>query len=90
MNLITLERNDEILTILAEECAEVIQACSKIKRFGLGANVEALAKELGDLQCMIELVYEYKVVPHDLETRLNYILNKRIKLKSYSSIFNHD
>lgn len=89
MNIITLERNDEILTILAEECAEVIQMCSKIRRFGLDApNKELLAKELADLQCMIDLVYEYKII--DNTRTVNLIDNKRKKLKLYSSIFNHD
>lgn len=89
MNIITLERNDEILTILAEECAEVIQMCSKIKRFGLDVqNKELLTKELADLQCMIDLVYEYKII--DNTRTVNLIDNKRKKLKLYSSIFNHD
>ena len=30
-----MNRNEEIMTILQEECAEVIQAVSKVKRFGL-------------------------------------------------------
>lgn len=89
MNIITLERNDEILTILAEECAEVIQMCSKIRRFGLDPqNKELLAKEIADLQCMIGLVYEYKII--DNTRTVNLIDNKRKKLKLYSSIFNHD
>lgn len=51
----------EILLILAEECAEVIQAISKIKRFGLNTeykgttNFEMLAVELGDVLALIEL-----------------------------------
>jgi len=51
----------EILLILAEECAEVIQAISKIKRFGLDTdykgktNLEMLAIELGDVLALIEL-----------------------------------
>lgn len=49
----------ELLTILMEECAEVIQACSKIQRFGWegattaddsgNTNRDHLATELGDL-----------------------------------------
>jgi len=50
---------EELMTVLAEECAEVIQATCKIKRFGLnGDNLQELAKELGDLQCMIEMCHE--------------------------------
>ena len=52
-----LKHNDsatELLTILQEECAEVIQEASKIKRFGqTSENTDRLAKEVGDLVCMI-------------------------------------
>ena len=49
---------------LAEECAEVIQCCMKIERFGLyninprtgQANVEAMKLELQDLKDRIEQV----------------------------------
>ena len=57
-----MNRNEEIMTILQEECAEVIQAVSKVKRFGLEGNVEDLKKELCDLQCMINLMSEFDVV----------------------------
>lgn len=52
----------EILVILMEECAEVIQAASKLVRFGRenrpegGAlNTEILSAEIGDVLCMVEL-----------------------------------
>lgn len=55
--------NNEILEILQEECAEVIQAVSKVKRFGWDnsfegkpTNREHLTEELGDLEAMIELL----------------------------------
>lgn len=51
----------ERLQILTEECGEVIQAISKIKRFGFNqgfpgkdrTNKEDLEKELGDLICAV-------------------------------------
>ncbi|WP_024341016.1 hypothetical protein [Bradyrhizobium japonicum] len=54
----------EILTILQEECAEVIVAASKLLRFGAGntnpstgeSNVRELSLELGDLQKMLSIV----------------------------------
>lgn len=56
----------EYLEILQEECAEVIQAISKIKRFGLMShhpedplkttNIEHLIVELGDVIGMIQLL----------------------------------
>jgi hypothetical protein len=61
-------RELEILGILQEECAEVIQIISKIRRFGLDSvnpydpehlrvsNLVKLHDELGDVQGMIELL----------------------------------
>ena len=37
-----MNRSEEIMTILQEECAEVIQAVSKVKRFGMSDNHVAL------------------------------------------------
>lgn len=53
----------EILTILQEECAEIIVYTSKAIRFGLDdgypgrleTNREAIGRELGDLDAVIEL-----------------------------------
>ena len=83
-----MNRHEEILTILQEECAEVIQAVSKIKRFGTPENYTNLAKEMGDLQCMLNLMYEYEVVSCTLGDILNNISAKCQKLKIYSGIFN--
>lgn len=56
---------DELLTILTEECGETIQEICKIKRFGLNekshhvedqTHLECLESEIGDLLAMIELV----------------------------------
>ena len=58
------EHQEECLNILQEECAEVIQAASKIKRFGkIGkplnttlTNLESLEMELGDVLALVDLV----------------------------------
>jgi NTP pyrophosphatase (non-canonical NTP hydrolase) len=57
------EHQEECLNILQEECAEVIQVASKIKRFGVVGkrldaytNLEALEMEIGDVLAMIDLV----------------------------------
>jgi NTP pyrophosphatase (non-canonical NTP hydrolase) len=60
---------NEILDILQEECAEVIQAISKCRRFGIeGENLksgrtqrEELVQELGDVTLLIELLQSYQV-----------------------------
>lgn len=75
----------EILTILQEEAAEVIQIASKIHRFGHHPdNMKRLAQELGDLQCMIDLCIKYQLVD---ETKIQlYSQDKRQKLKTWSNI----
>jgi NTP pyrophosphatase (non-canonical NTP hydrolase) len=83
-----LRHNDsctELLTILQEECAEVIVAASKIKRFGQDReSLNRLARELGDLQCMINLCQEYDLVSFTAID--DYAEMKREKLKEWSNL----
>ena len=83
---------NEALVILQEEAAEVIQAISKIHRFGIDninpitgeSSLETLHKELGDLQCMIDLCVEQGIIkPLRLQ---HYVRVKREKLKLWSNI----
>ena len=76
---------NEVLVILQEECAEVIQIASKVHRFGLdNDNKKRLEQELGDLQCMIDLCVEHKLVdPIMVEVHKQ---EKREKLKVWSDI----
>ena len=80
------EYEKEMLTITMEECAEVIQACSKVIRFGeTPTNLTALEKEIGDLYCMIDLIHENDYISY---TRIDdYVSAKREKLKVYSNLF---
>lgn len=63
------EDTKEILTILQEECAEVIVEVSKCFRFGPDqmmegkdvTNIQRLEKELGDLLAMVELLTDNQV-----------------------------
>ncbi len=58
------DHQEECLDILQEECAEVIQAASKIKRFGVvgknptspSTNLENLEMELGDVVALVDMV----------------------------------
>jgi len=77
----------EILVILGEESAEVIQETSKIIRFGLDdSRLNNLEKEIGDLLAMIDLLESHGVIDFDrLETAKHA---KIVKLKQWSSIFN--
>jgi NTP pyrophosphatase (non-canonical NTP hydrolase) len=86
-------KEKEVMDILQEECAEVIQAVSKISRFGLDnfkpgkplTNREHLEEELGDLYAMIEILQELDVVSwNNIEKAAEA---KREKLKQWSNIF---
>ena len=86
----------EVMDILQEECAEVIQAVSKISRFGLDnlkpgkpkTNREHLEEELGDLYAMIEILQELDVVSW---TNIELAAEaKREKLKQWSNIFSNE
>lgn len=89
-------KDEEILAIAQEECAEVIQAISKIFRFGYLArhpnenlsNRQRLEEEIGDLQCMISLMLEYGIVTEEGLMRAE--AKKFEKLKKWSNIFNEE
>ena len=86
-------KEHEVMNILSEECAEVIQAISKCHRFGMDnykpgkpkTNRQHMAEELGDLQAMIDLCTDYGLV--DREEVLAAASNKIAKLKKWSNIF---
>ena len=87
------DKETEILNILQEECAEVVQAVSKCNRFGLDRNKPGKhttnrqhhAEELGDLQAMIKLVQDANIVS---ETDVKLASNAKIeKLKIWSTIY---
>jgi NTP pyrophosphatase (non-canonical NTP hydrolase) len=84
---------NEILDILQEECAEVIQSISKCRRFGMenvyikesGTQRENLVKEIGDVVAMIELLEQHGVVTQEEITVAKQ--NKFNKLRKWSTIF---
>ncbi len=92
--LMQTQQVQEALDILQEEAAEVIQAVSKIRRFGWDNyhpstpeqhNLEHLEEELGDMQAMIEILMELGIVSWG-----NVTVAKRAKiekLKKWSNIF---
>ena len=86
-------KEKEVMDILQEECAEVIQAVSKISRFGIDnfkpgkpkTNREHLEEELGDMLAMIDIMLELGVVSTD---NLEVAKHAKIeKLKQWSSIY---
>ena len=83
----------EVMDILQEECAEVIQAVSKVSRFGIDnykpgkpkTNREHLEEELGDLLAMVDIMKEMNIVSWgNMEVAK---LAKIEKLKKWSTIY---
>lgn len=89
------EREREILLILQEESAEVIQAVSKVFRFGWEAvnpiiesdqtNKEHLEEEIGDFLAMLYLMESSGMI--DIFAVEEAKFNKIEKLKKWSNIF---
>ena len=86
-------KQKEALDILQEECAEVIQAVSKISRFGLDnlkpgkpkTNREHLEEEIGDLLAMVDILTRNGVIdPANIEIAAKAKIEK---LKKWSNIF---
>ena len=82
------------MSIFQEESAEVIQAISKIFRFGYDSkhpdsnqtNREHLAEEIGDLIAMVQLAIENEIVDwRDVEIAKD---NKFKKLQKWSNVMN--
>lgn len=87
------DKIEEALGILQEECAEVIQDVSKCRRFGIdnvylngqGTQRENLAKEVGDVLAMIDVLIEQGVFTQiELDVAR---ANKKQKLKQWSTIY---
>jgi NTP pyrophosphatase (non-canonical NTP hydrolase) len=90
------EHNNEVMDIAQEECAEVIQAISKIRRFGIDnakpgteyTNRQHLEEELGDVLAMIDILMINEVVSW---ANLHRAKRAKIeKLKKWSEIPNLD
>lgn len=87
-------KENEILLIAQEECAEVTQAISKVFRFGFDSeyagktNHQRLTEEVGDLLCMIDLMMELKIVDESAVYKAS--LDKRTKLSKWSNIFDKE
>lgn len=88
-----MDKIEETLGILQEECAEVIVEVSKIRRFGLDnishhtsvSHKDTLAMEVGDMLTMVDILVEQGVL--DWESVNTAKKNKRDKLHKWSNIF---
>ena len=88
------EKVQEILDILQEECAEVIQNISKCRRFGMenvylkgeGTQREQLVQEIGDMMLLVELLQAHQLFT---EKELREAMRaKAKKLAIWSNIYN--
>ena len=81
----------ELMSITAEECAELTQVCMKIVRFGFNNEYKDkrpwLIEEAGDVLCMLKCMAENELVTwEELEERAEY---KRNKLKKWSKLIDN-
>ena len=88
-----MNKIQEALDLLQEECAEVIVEVSKCRRFGLGSthyktgllHSAMLEQEIGDVLTLVDYLLDKGVVTQaglDLAKH-----NKQIKLMKWSSIY---
>jgi NTP pyrophosphatase (non-canonical NTP hydrolase) len=87
-----LDKINQILDLLQEECGEVIVAISKIRRFGIdntykegGTQREHLVQELGDITLLVELLKAHNVYT-DQELHAAQV-KKSKKLVEWSTIY---
>jgi len=75
----------QLMSITAEECGELTQVCMKAVRFGLDEKQrQRLLEELGDVQCMINLMIDHNVVTED--ELADSAIVKYNKLKKWSNL----
>ena len=85
MNNVSIDEKEELLVIFMEECAEASVEASKVIRFGRNdEEVGSLAREIGDLMCMINLLEEYGLINRNQINQ--YALAKKEKLKKWSNL----
>ena len=82
----SMKRNTStVMAVLQEECAEVIQAVSKINRFGMYGewqgvtNKQSLITEIGDVLAIIKILMtetDINITENDLEKAVEAKLKK--------------
>ena len=87
-----INKLQQLMTITMEECGELTQRCSKIMRkYNTTKSIEEdqrvkLMEEIGDVQCMIELMIDHGIVSHVEVAERSHV--KREKLKKWSTLIN--
>ena len=91
-----LEKQGNLLyTTLSEECAELIQACSKIQRkkyYGEGFEIDNLLEEINDVELNIELIKKQlirepslNITKEDIDKKLKEW--KDLKIQKLKNVF---
>lgn len=85
-----MNKQEYLLTCLAEECAEVAQRCSKALRFGLDEaqpgnqdNRARLTFELIDLVAVVEMCAEEGILKPEVNSSEQMFEDKKAKVKKY-------
>lgn len=89
-NLNEQSQKNEALTMFIEECAEVIQAVTKVKRFGVDTtnsgsgekNGSALTMELADLLAVIRLAEAHGAIDPPSEEMIKSAMARKQKYSS--------
>ena len=80
-----MNKLQELLIITMEECGELIQACSKAIRCDEYYDNGKLKEEIGDVQCMLDLLHEWDLVSHaEIDDRAAV---KEVRLKKWSGLY---
>ena len=83
-----MKKKEEMLVITMEECGELVQACSKMLRFGEDQDYTQLQEEIGDVMCMIEILRDGGLVSD--KQIADRIKVKKEKLMKWSLLFSED
>lgn len=84
-----MDRTEHLLTILAEECNEVAQRCTKALRFGLDdiepgqpmPNRDRIVQEFNDLYALMEMLQAEDHIDRVIDRM--YIRNKTARVEEY-------
>ena len=87
-----MNKQEHILSIVGEECAEISQRCSKAMRFGMKeiqkdqplTNSERIVEEFNDLIAVMEMLYDKPIIEIIIPELIDAKKSKVEKYLSYS------